>query len=103
VSHKVRAPIYVTVAGMTTTHVTMLDGSTSFEVGASHADEARHFADEAETDTAALHELYGEDRRDSNRIAQVHQHLRTSLKLAEVHGLLAIADEMRLLREELTA
>jgi hypothetical protein len=70
---------------------------------ASHADEARHFADETEVHNDALSLLYGEERRDSVRIAQVHQNLRTSQKLAEVHALLAIADEMRLLREELTA
>jgi hypothetical protein len=53
---------------------------------ASHADEARHFADETEVHNDALSILYGEERRDSVRIAQVHQNLRTSQKLAEVHA-----------------
>lgn len=67
------------------------------------ADEARHYADETEQHNEALCNLYADGRRDSDQIAQVHQNLRTSMKLAEVHALLAIADEMRLLREELTA
>lgn len=68
----------------------------------SHADEARHFAEESEVHTSALTELYTENRRDSQRIAVVHQNLRTSLALARTHALLAIADELRLIRIDLT-
>jgi hypothetical protein len=95
-------------SGCSEDHVHVLKGTveeTAFTLGtvSTHADEARHFADETEVHNDALSLLYGEERRDSVRIAQVHQNLRTSQKLAEVHALLAIADEMRLLREELTA
>lgn len=62
---------------------------------ATHADEARHFADRAEGHDDELRMLYSDGRRDSTRIAEVHQSLRTSLKLAEVHALLAIAEEVR--------
>lgn len=64
----------------------------------SHADEARHFADQAETASDNLVKLYGQGRTDSEQIAQVHQALRSAQKLAEVHALLAIADELQRIR-----
>jgi hypothetical protein len=72
------------------------------EVREDHAQTAIEFADEADSYTDRLQRLYGADRRDSEEIAQVHQRLRTSIKLAEVNALLAIADQVRLLREHLT-
>lgn len=80
-------------------HTAVTPPSEPEQLVSTHADEARHFADEAETNDAALRNLYADGRRDSARIAEVHQSLRTSLKLAEVNALLAIADEVRRLRE----
>lgn len=71
------------------------------DVREDHAVTAIEFADEADAYTDRLQRLYGADRRDSEEIAQVHQRLRTSIKLAEVNALLAIADEVRRLREHL--
>lgn len=71
------------------------------DVHEDHAETAIDFADEADAYTERLQQLYGADRRDSEEIAQVHQRLRTSIKLAEINALLAIADEVRRVREHL--
>lgn len=63
-------------------------------------DEALAFAERAERAVERLDELHADRVRNGAAIARTHQELGLCLKLAEVHATLAVAEELRSLREE---
>lgn len=66
-------------------------------------DEALAFAAQAEAASETIHELHRDPYAGKHRIAEQHQRQGLAIKLAEIHALLAIAEQVRELRADLAA